>query len=518
VTAIQTEPVLESESGGLSPRQLHIVLAGLILALFLSALDNTIVGTALPTIVGEFQGFSRFTWVTTAYLVTSTISTLLLGKLSDLYGRRLVFLFAISLFLIGSLLCGIAQSMDQLILFRAAQGLGGGGIWALTFAVVGDIVPARERGKYFGLFTSVWGVSSIAGPLIGGVIVDNVSWRWVFLVNLPLGAAALAVIATVLKLPFTPRKIHIDWLGGLLVVISIGALMVDLEEGSTLGWSDSLVIILFLVALVTGVCFFIQESRSPEPILPLRLFKNGVIRLTMTLGLLVGTMMMTAGLFFALYFQDVRFYSPTRSGLATLPMMAGMLLASTTVGRMISASGTYKRFPIVGFPLSIAGLIVSTSIKPGSSFWILALGMFLIGLGMGSVMPTLSIASQNSADPRDMGIATSAQNFFRSLGSSIGLAVYGTIFNSVVRSELTNRLPKSEASSDLLSIIRQPSEIQKLAPAARNAVQVSISKGASHIFFLSVFVGVVAFLLAFRLREEPLRSTTGLQQRAAMSE
>lgn len=344
-----TEPVLESESGGLSRLQLQIVLAGLILALFLSALDNTIVGTALPTIVGEFQGFSRFTWVTTAYLVTSTISTLLLGKLSDLYGRRLVFLFAISLFLIGSLLCGIAQSMDQLILFRAVQGLGGGGIWALTFAVVGDIVPARERGKYFGLFTSVSGVSSIAGPLIGGVIVDNVSWRWVFLVNLPLGAAALAVIATVLKLPFTPRKIHIDWLGGLLVVISIGALMVGLEEGSTLGWSDSLVIILFLATLVTGVCFFMQESRSPEPILPLRLFQNEIIRLTMTLGLLVGTMMMTAGLFFALNFRDVRFYSPTRSGLATLPMMAGMLFASTTVGRMISASGTYKRFHLSAF-------------------------------------------------------------------------------------------------------------------------------------------------------------------------
>ena len=488
------------------------------MALFLSALDNTIVGTALPTIVGEFQGFGRFTWVTTAYVVTSTIATLLLGKLSDLYGRRKIFLGAITVFLIGSLLCGAAQSMNQLILFRSLQGLGGGGIWGLTFAVVGDVVPPRDRGKYFGLFTSVWAVSSIAGPLLGGVMVDNVSWRWIFLVNLPLGLASLVVIATVLKLPFERGRIQIDWLGAFLVVLAITSLMVALEEGGKIGWSKGTVIALFVVTVLSMIAFVAQERRAPEPILPMRLFGNVVVRQTMTLGLIIGTSMMTGGLFFSLFFQDVRFFSPTRAGLATLPMMAGMFSGSTVVGRLISSTGTYKRFPIVGIPLSIAGMAVSTQIETGRSYVVIGLGMFLIGLGMGCTMPTLSIACQNSADPRDLGIATSAQNFFRSLGSSIGLAVYGTVFNAVVRSGLADRLPERRGSGDLLSVIRQPAKLKVLPLLERAAVQTSITDGVARIFTISMLFTVVALFFAFRLREEPLRTLSGLQQRAGMAE
>ena len=519
VTATQTISLNDpNETGVLTRRQLNVVLAGLIMALFLSALDSTIVGTALPTIVGEFQGFSRFTWVTTSYVVTSTIATILLGKLSDLYGRRWVFLGAITVFLVGSLLCGAAQSMTQLIIFRSVQGLGGGGIWGLTFAVVGDVVPARDRGRYFGLFTSVWAVSSIAGPLIGGVIVDNFSWRWIFLVNIPLGLAALMVIATVLRLPFERRQVHIDWLGAFLLVLALSALMVALEEGGKSGWREPLVISLFAVTLFSTVAFVAQQGRTPEPILPLRLFRNDIVRSTMILGLIIGTTMMTSGLFFALFFQDVRFFSPTRSGLATLPMMAGMFAGSTTVGRLISSTGTYKRFPLIGIPLSMAGLLVSTTIKPSLSYVVIALGMFMIGLGMGCTMPTLSIASQNSADPRDMGIATSAQNFFRSLGSSIGLAVYGTVFNSVVRSNLAARLPNRDGSGDLLSIIRQPTKIRALPDLERVAVQTSITNGSARIFLMSAIFTTVALFFALKLREEPLRETTGLQQRAAMAE
>ncbi len=519
MTATQTLSLNDpNETGVLTRRQLNVVLAGLIMALFLSALDSTIVGTALPTIVGEFQGFSRFTWVTTSYVVTSTIATILLGKLSDLYGRRWVFLGAITVFLVGSLLCGAAQSMTQLIIFRSVQGLGGGGIWGLTFAVVGDVVPARDRGRYFGLFTSVWAVSSIAGPLIGGVIVDNFSWRWIFLVNIPLGLAALMVIATVLRLPFERRQVHIDWLGAFLLVLALSALMVALEEGGKSGWREPLVIALFAVTLFSTVAFVAQQGRTSEPILPLRLFHNDVVRSTMILGLIIGTTMMTSGLFFALFFQDVRFFSPTRSGLATLPMMAGMFAGSTTVGRLISSTGTYKRFPLIGIPLSMAGLLVSATIKPGLSYVVIAMGMFMIGLGMGCTMPTLSIASQNSADPWDMGIATSAQNFFRSLGSSIGLAVYGTVFNSVVRSNLAARLPNRDSSGDLLSIIRQPTKIRALPNLERVAVQTSITNGSARIFLMSAIFTTVALFFALKLREEPLRETTGLQQRAAMAE
>ncbi len=519
VTVTQTPaPNDVHETGVLTKKQLNVVLAGLIMALFLSALDSTIVGTALPTIVGEFQGFSRFTWVTTSYVVTSTIATILLGKLSDLFGRRWIFLGGISVFIVGSLLCGAAQSMTQLIIFRSIQGLGGGGIWGLTFAVVGDVVPSRDRGKYFGLFTSVWAVSSVAGPLLGGVIVDNFSWRWIFLVNLPLGLAALVVIATVLKLPFVKREVHIDWLGALFLIVSLSALMVGLEEGGKSGWGEPFVLGLFAVSLISTVAFVVQQGRTPEPILPLRLFKNDVIRTTMILGLIVGTSMMTSGLFFALFFQDVRFFSPTKSGLATLPMMAGMFSGSTVVGRLISSSGTYKRFPLIGIPLSMAGLLVSTTIKPSLSYVVIAIGMFMIGLGMGCTMPTLSIASQNSADPRDMGIATSAQNFFRSLGSSIGLAVYGTVFNAVVRSNLTKRLPDRQKTGDVLSIIRQPSKIKVLPELDRIAVQTSITNGAARIFILSACFTGLALFFALKLREEPLRETTGLQQRAAMAE
>jgi predicted MFS family arabinose efflux permease len=303
-----------------------------------------------------------------------------------------------------------------------------------------------------------------------------------------------------------------------LLVVSISALMVALEEGGKIGWSKTSVIGLFLLTIASGVAFVVQQDRATEPVLPLRLFRNDVIRKTMLLGLIVGTTMMTGGLFFSLFFQDVRFFTPTRSGLATLPMMAGMLIASTLVGRAISRTGKYKIFPLFGLPLSMTGLAISSLLRPDRPYIVIGFGMFLTGIGMGCTMPTLSIASQNSAEPRDLGIATSAQNFARSLGSSIGLAVFGTIFNAEVRKSLAQRLPNQAAAGDLLKVIRQPKQIQALPDAVRSAVGSSISDGASRIFLISVALTGLALFVAFRLREEPLRSTSGMQQQAAMAE
>ena len=508
-----------SQGGVLPPRELRIVIAGLLIALLLSALDNTIVATAMPTIVGKLGGFAKYTWVTTAYVVTSTIATLMLGKLSDLYGRRRVFLLAIILFLVGSLLCGAAQTMNQLIVFRALQGLGGGGIWGLTFAVVGDLVPPVDRGRYFGLFTGVFAIASVAGPLVGGVIVDHFSWRWIFYVNLPIGLVAFAVVAKVLRLPFQRRDPQLDLVGAVLLCGGIAALMVALEEGSLKGWGSPWIIVLFAATLALLVAFVAQERRTPEPILPMRLFSNDILRNTMLIGFVLGVTMMTAGLFFALYFQDVLFRTPTKAGLMTMPIMLGVLVASTTTGRLISSSGTYRRFPLIGIPVALAGLALATRTTSTSPYLVLALAMLLIGLGVGTTMPTLSIAGQNVAEPQDLGISTASLNFFRSLGSSIGLAVYGTVFNSTVRHGLTGRLPSGTNRGDILDIIREPKKLQALPLAVRSAVTSSIGEGVARVFTYGLIVTAFALLFAVRLREAPLRKTSGMQQqRAALVE
>ena len=517
-TAPMDTAPMDAERGLLPPRELRIVMAGLLIALLLSALDNTIVATALPTIAGRLGGFAKYTWVTTAYVVTSTIATLMLGKLSDLYGRRRMFLLAIAVFLVGSLACGAAQSMNQLIAFRALQGLGGGGIWGLTFAVVGDLVPPVDRGRYFGLFTGVFAIASVAGPLVGGVIVDHVSWRWIFYVNIPLGLVAFAVVAVVLRLPFQRRDPRLDLLGAGLLCGGIAALMIALEEGSRKGWGSAPIISLFAVTALSLVAFVAQERRTPEPILPMRLFANDILRTTMMIGFVLGVTMMTAGLFFSLYFQDVLFRTPTKAGLMTMPIMIGMLVAATTTGRLISSSGTYRRFPLFGIPVALVGMALATRTTSTSPYSVLALAMLLIGLGVGSTMPTLSIAGQNVAEPQDLGISTASLNFFRSLGSSIGLAVYGTLFNSTVRHGLSRRLPSGTNRGDILNIIREPRKLQTLPVSVRSAVTSSIGEGVARVFVYGLVVTAFALVFALRLREAPLRRTSGMQQRAALSE
>jgi EmrB/QacA subfamily drug resistance transporter len=508
------QPMRATGPAGMSQRQFKLLLVGLIITLFLSALDNTIVGTAMPTIVGELGGFARYTWATTAYVVTSTISTLILGKLSDLFGRRRIYLLTIIGFVVASALCGAAQNMTQLVAFRALQGIGGGGIWGLTFAIVGDIIPPRDRGRYFGLFTGVFALASVAGPLGGGLIVDNVSWRWIFYVNLPVGAVSIATVIATLKLKHIKRDVHLDVVGALLIAATICTLMIPLEFGAEVGWGSARIIAPIVGSIVLAAVFVRWEKTAKEPVLPLRLFKNKIVRISLLLGLVLGSVMMTAGLFFALYFQNVQFLTPTSAGLRTLPIMFGMTVASTITGRLITKTGRYKMFPLVGLPIALLGLLTSTTIKTSTSGWVLAAAMLMIGLGVGLTMPAVSISSQNSAEPRDLGIATSAGNFFRNLGAALGLALLGSLFMTSTRSRLTSLLPEGQATGDVLSIIRKPKEIQALPPEIRSAVQDSISYGASRVFIVAAIIGVVAFVVALLLGEEPLRSKSGMEMRS----
>lgn len=494
-------------------KSMRVVLLALLIATFLSALDASIVSTAMPTIVGKLGGFSKYTWVTTAYIVTQTISTMLLGKLGDLFGRRGVFLWGIGIFVVGSALCGLAQNMNQLIVFRGIQGIGGGGIFGLSFAIIGDLVPPATRGKYFGFFTSTFALANIAGPLVGGVIVDHTSWRWIFYVNLPLGILALAMAASALHLP-PGRRAPIDFAGAGLLIAAITAFMVALEQGDQQGWSSAFTVVMFVVALVATVGFIVREKRAPEPILPMHLFKNDILRTAYLMAFLLGSTVMAVGLFFALFFQDVGFNSPTRAGLMTFPMMFGATIASIIVGRRISSKGRYRIFPIIGASMAMVACILASRITVNSSYPFLALSLALLGLGLGTSMPPLSIAVQNAGDQSDIGVVTASWNFFRTLGSAVGLAVNGAMLTMIIGSQLRHKL--GAAGGRLSNVVRDPRSIKAMADSTRRAVQESITTGISRIFLLGAALTLLSVLVSFTMREIPLRQQSGVELRAAM--
>lgn len=487
----------------------NVIIGALMVALLLSALDNTIVGTAMPTIAGQFNAFSLYAWVSTSYAVTSTIATLILGKLSDLYGRRRLLLFTIGLFLFASLLCGLAQSMPQLIAARALQGIGGGGIWGLTFATVGDIVPPRQRGKYFGLFTSIWGVSAVVGPLVGGVIVDHFSWRWIFFVNLPLGIVAFALLAKVLQVPPPTRRPIVDVKGAVLLSLLVAAFMLSLEQGEERGWTSPVILGGFATAAIGLVLFILQERRAAEPMLPLRLFRNPHLRTSYILGFLIGPSMYTSGLFLGLYFQSVKFLSPTTAGLAGVPMMAGMVLGSTISGRLISRYGRYRILPRVGYPIAALGGLSVGFLARSTPYALIALMLVLIGIGTGVAMPTLSIVAQNSADPKDLGVSSAVQNFMRSAGAAIAIACLSVYFNHRVKAELD----AAPGGRQLFGLIRKPSQIKGLEPTARDAITHAIASSAGRVILISALIVVAGWILTFKVRDQALRTTSGLEAR-----
>ncbi len=483
------------------------MLGALILAVFLASLDTTIISTALPTIAGEFNSFESFAWVGTAYIVTATIATPLLGKLSDIYGRRLVFQVAMMVFLVGSLLCGLAQSMGQLIGFRALQGLGGGAIQALAFAILGDVLPPRERGRYIGYFTIAFAGAAVMGPLVGGFIIEYWSWPWIFFINVPACLAVSAICHRALRLPFPRRHAKLDVLGAAFLSAGIASLMIGLETGPD-GWTRASTLVWFAMALAALVAFVAQERRASEPMIPLHLFANPVVRTCALLGMCAGVVAFGAGQFLPLYFQDSLFVSPTESGLRMLPMMVGVTVTTFGVGRLIARTGTYKRWPVIGTWLSVAGLLGIAQIDGSTAYLWLVVPMVFMGMGSGSVFTSTSIATQNAVEFRDLGVATATVMFFRSLGGSFGLAVFGTVLNATVRSEIPARL--DVAPDEAASLIRSPGEIEALPLPERQAVIDTIALGVSRIYWICAAVMLVGAVLALVLPERPLRARAGL--------
>jgi EmrB/QacA subfamily drug resistance transporter len=489
-----------------APEQsVRVVFGALMLVLLLASLDQTIVATALPTIVGELGGTSELSWVVTAYLLASTVVGPVYGKLGDLYGRKIVLQAAIVLFLAGSVLCGAAQDMTQLIAFRALQGLGGGGLMVVTIAVVGDIIPPRDRGRYQGILGGVFGVSTVVGPLLGGFIVEHFSWRWIFYVNLPVGLIALAVIAATFAAPVEHVKHRIDYLGAALLAGGLSAIVLYTSlGGGDEPWGSTFMLALLAAGVVLLVAFVLVERRAAEPIVPLRLFGNRVFSVTSAVGFLVGAGLFGAVTFLPLYLQNVRGHGPTASGLLMTPMMAGMLITSIASGQAISRIGRYKPFPIAGTALMAVGLVLLSRLEVDTPAVVSGAYMLVLGLGMGLVMQVLVLAAQNAVDYKELGVASSGSTLFRQIGGSIGTAAFGAIFASQLATNLAGALPAGAQVPEQTD----PAAVERLAPAVRAAYQAAITDALEPLFLTGAGVAVLAFALSWLLREVPLRTTT----------
>jgi EmrB/QacA subfamily drug resistance transporter len=501
--------VSEVQTGSASRRDLRVVLPALMLAILLAMLDNLIVATAMPRIVGELGGLSHLSWVVTAYTLGLSVSTPLWGKIGDLYGRKNIFLTSIVIFLAGSALSGMAQGMTELIGFRALQGLGAGGLMVGVMAIIGDLVPPRERGRIQGMFAGIMAVAMVGGPLVGGFLTDHLSWRWAFYINLPIGAVALALTTTRLHLPKYRSEHRIDWLGAGLLSAGITALtLITTWGGSQYDWASGQILGLVAVAAVTLAAFLVVERRVAEPILPLSIFKNRNFAVISVIGFLLGFTMFGAINYLPLFQQTVQGASATNSGLLLLPMMAGLLVTSLISGQVITRTGRYRVFPIVGGVVMVAGLLMLAQLDAGTTRLVSSLFMLTLGGGMGFLMQNTLLISQNSVEQRDMGVASSTATFMRSIGGSFGVALFGAIFASRLRDDVATRLgPQAAEQVDKAGGNLDPTVLTTLPAQVQEGFHHAIAYATSTMFWWAVPFAAVVAVLTWFIKEVPLRGS-----------
>jgi EmrB/QacA subfamily drug resistance transporter len=545
--------IAAAKSGQMSHRDILLVLIGLMSGMFLSALDQSVVGTAMRTIADDLQGLELQAWVTTAYLITSTVATPIYGKLGDIFGRRRLFIIAISIFLFGSLLCGFANDMFQLAAYRAVQGIGAGGLFALALTVLADIVPPRERARYQGMFLAVFGTSSVLGPVVGGLfasadsILFTEGWRWVFLINLPIGAIALFMVVTFLHVPHTPKPQRIDWWGAVTIVLAVVPLLLVAENGNEWGWGSTLAISMYIVGGLGILAFILAErAAKEEALLPLALFKSSSFSMSTILGVIVGFGMFGGMITLPLMLQLVNGATPTESGLMMLPMVLGMMIATMVAGQVTRKTGQYKIFIRTGTSMLLVGYIYMIGYSADMAYWQIAIGMLIIGMGLGQLMQTLTLVAQQSVPASDIGVATSSATFFRQMGGTLGVAVFISILFNSLGDTIGKAFKNKEILADITAAAQDPAVLadpanveflQSLAegggstlgdqlktdssflnnidPRLARPFEVGFAESAVQVFVWGSVAVAIAFVLSFFIKAPPLRETSAAQEAAA---